>query len=107
MRSYRSIENLLGVTAEAKPGVYVRLFEATEFNVNYVLELLLSAGIATFGLVLNSPAVVIGGMLVSPLMGPILATGLALAASDVYLGLKCLINLLLSVFLSILFSAAL
>ncbi len=107
MKIQTSVEKLLGVTAEAKPGVYIRLFESTEFNVNYVLELLLSAGIATFGLVLNSPAVVIGGMLVSPLMGPILATGLALAASDIYLGLKCLINLLLSVLLSILFSAAL
>jgi uncharacterized hydrophobic protein (TIGR00271 family) len=107
MKTNRSLEKLLGVTAEAKPGVYIRLFESTEFSVNYVVELLLSAGIATLGLVLNSPAVVIGGMLVSPLMGPILATGLALAASDVYLGLKCLVNLVLSVLLSILFAAVL
>ena len=76
-----------------------------EFSVNYVIELLLSAGIATLGLVLNSPAVVIGGMLVSPLMGPILATGLSLAASDIYLGIKCLINLVLSILISVLFSA--
>ena len=107
MPVHTSIENVLGVTAGAKPGVYINLFKATRFSVNYVLELLLSAGIATFGLVLNSPAVVIGGMLVSPLMGPILATGLSLAASDIYLGIKCLINLVLSILLSVLFSAAL
>ena len=107
MPVHTSIENVLGVTAGAKPGVYISLFKATRFSVNYVLELLLSAGIATLGLVLNSPAVVIGGMLVSPLMGPILATGLSLAASDIYLGIKCLINLILSILLSVLFSAAL
>ena len=100
-----SVENVLGVTASAKPGVYISLFKATKFSVNYVLELLLSAGIATFGLVLNSPAVVIGGMLVSPLMGPILATGLSLAASDIYLGIKCLVNIILSILLAVLFSA--
>jgi hypothetical protein len=106
MKIHTSIENLLGVTAETKPRVYLRLFAAAELNLNYILELLLSAGIATFGLVLNSPAVVIGAMLVSPLMGPILAAGLALAASDVYLGIKCLINLILSVLLAVIFSAA-
>jgi uncharacterized hydrophobic protein (TIGR00271 family) len=100
--------NLLGATAEQKPKVYLQLYESSEFaSANYLLQLLLSAGIATLGLVLNSPAVVIGAMLVSPLMGPILATGLALAASDVYLGIKCLINIILSVFLAVLFSALL
>ena len=33
--------------------------------------------IASIGLNMNSTAVVIGAMLISPLMGPILATGLA------------------------------
>ena len=82
------------------------MFNSSEVvSLNYVLELLLSAGIATLGLVLNSPAVVIGGMLVSPLMGPILATGLSLAASDIYLGIKWLINIILSILLAVLFSA--
>jgi uncharacterized hydrophobic protein (TIGR00271 family) len=108
MRTRRYIEKLLGVTAGAKPGVYLHLYESAEFfGLNYIIELLLAAGIATLGLVLNSPAVVIGGMLVSPLMGPILATGLALAASDVYLGIKCFINIVLSFLASVLFSAIL
>jgi len=102
------IADLLGVTPQAKPQVYLGLYESAEFaSVNYLLELLLAARIATLGLVLNSPAVVIGAMLVSPLMGPILATGLALAASDVYLGIKCLLNIVLSVLLAVLFAALL
>jgi len=98
----------LGVTGDSKPQVYFFLYESSQIaSVPYLLELFLSSGIATLGLVLDSPAVVIGAMLISPLMGPILATGLALAASDVYLGLKCLINLTVSVTAAVLFSALL
>jgi len=66
-----------------------------------------SAGIATLGLVLNSPAVVIGAMLISPLMGPILASGLAFAASDIYLGVKSFFTLVGSILASVTFSAVL
>lgn len=44
--------------------------------------LLLSALIATFGLIANSPAVVIGAMLVSPLMMPIFGISLSLVTGD-------------------------
>ncbi len=101
------IEKLLRIDPESKPKVYLTVFDGADIqNVNYWLELLLSAGIATFGLVLNSPAVVIGAMLVSPLMGPIIAAGLAFAAADLYLGIKSVLQLALSVFSSILFAAA-
>ena len=43
---------------------------------------LMSAGIALLGLLLSSPAVVIGAMLVSPLMGPIIGLGFAFATFD-------------------------
>lgn len=102
------IEHLLAVDEESKPKVYLQVFDAAEvFSLNYALELLLSAGIATFGLVLDSPAVVIGAMLISPLMGPILAGGLALAAADIYLGIKSLLSVLLSSVCAVLFAATL
>lgn len=43
---------------------------------------LMSAGIAVLGLLLSSPAVVIGAMLISPLMGPIIGLGFAVATFD-------------------------
>jgi uncharacterized hydrophobic protein (TIGR00271 family) len=102
------IVRLLKIEAADNPKVYQQLFETAEIaDLNYWLELTLSAGIATLGLVLNSPAVVIGAMVVSPLMGPILASGLALAASDVYLGFKSIVSILFSVFGAIAFSAIL
>jgi len=76
-------------------------------SVKYWLEIFFSAGIATFGLVQSSPAVIIGAMLISPLMGPIMATGLSLAIGDLYLGIKAVLNLVASVIVAISFSALL
>ncbi|MCS6986832.1 MAG: TIGR00341 family protein [Sphingomonadaceae bacterium] len=48
----------------------------------YAFMVLMSAGIAILGLLLSSPAVIIGAMLVSPLMGPIIGLGFAVAIAD-------------------------
>ncbi|MGP8247618.1 MAG: DUF389 domain-containing protein [Bryobacteraceae bacterium] len=55
-------------------------------------------------MVQNSPAVIIGAMLIAPFMGPIMGTGLALAVGDLYLGIKAVLNLLVSVAVSVGFS---
>ena len=80
------------------------LLRISPVSLNCALGLLFSAGIATIGLVLNSSAVVIGAMLISPLIGPILAAGLALAASDLYLGIKSLLSISAGVSVAVLFS---
>jgi len=54
----------------------------------YWLQLLLAMGIATLGLVLGSTAVVIGAMLISPLMSPILELGMGLAIGSPFLVLR-------------------
>lgn len=106
IRNYCS--EALRIDPASKPQLYGQIYESAEFTrESYILELLFAAGIATLGLVLNSPAVVIGAMLISPLMGPILAAGLAFAASDVYLGVKSVFSLIVSVLSSVAFSAAL
>ena len=88
-----AISHALRIDEASKPLLYRQIYEASHVrSANYLLDLLFAAGIATFGLVLNSPAVVIGAMLISPLMGPILAAGLAFAASDLYLGFRALVS---------------
>ena len=74
-------------------------------SVGYWLFLATACGIATLGLIINSPAVIIGAMLVSPLMGPILALGLGIAMTDIYLGLKGAMLVIVSVVVSILTAA--
>ena len=51
-------------------------------SARYLLMISMSAGIAILGLLLSSPAVVIGAMLLSPLMDPIMGVGFALAIGD-------------------------
>lgn len=45
----------------------------------YIFMIVVSCAIATLGLLLSSPAVVIGAMLISPLMGPIVLMGFSLS----------------------------
>jgi uncharacterized hydrophobic protein (TIGR00271 family) len=101
------VERALRIEPASKPQLYARIFEAADMeSLSYWLELVFSAGIATLGLVLDSPAVVIGAMLISPLMGPILASGLALAAGDLYLGIRALASVIASMGAAVGFSAA-
>ena len=53
----------LGVTQSRKIAIYEDLLNSVSLlDVAYWLQVLFSAGIATLGLVLNSPAVIIGAM---------------------------------------------
>jgi uncharacterized hydrophobic protein (TIGR00271 family) len=100
--------NNLGVGQARKEQVYLEICSSLSLDdLSYWIQVLFSAGIATLGLVLNSPAVIIGAMLISPLMGGILANGLALAAGDVVLAIRSLLNLILSCLVAISFAVLL
>ncbi len=64
--------------------------------------LIFSIFVASIGLNVSSTAVVIGAMLISPLMGPIVGVGLSVAINDVETLKKSFINLGVMVFLSVL-----
>ncbi|MEZ4982628.1 MAG: DUF389 domain-containing protein [Saprospiraceae bacterium] len=61
--------------------------------------------VASVGLNVNSTAVIIGAMLISPLMGPIMGVGLGIGINDFDLILKALKNLGVAVAISIATSA--
>lgn len=91
------LEHWLRIDPLKKPAIAAQIYESAGIiDLNYWLEIVFSAGIAAFGLVVNSPAVIIGAMLISPLMGPIMAAGLGLAAGDLYLAIKSIANLVAS-----------
>lgn len=62
--------------------VMARIIEDGGWSPRYAFMVMMSAGIAVLGLLLSSPAVVIGAMLISPLMSPILGLGFSLALFD-------------------------
>ncbi|WP_298555470.1 DUF389 domain-containing protein [uncultured Algibacter sp.] len=64
--------------------------------------LICSIFVASVGLNANSTAVVIGAMLISPLMGPILGAGMSIAINDIDTLKKSLINLATMIVLSLL-----
>jgi len=71
----------------------------------YYLMLLMAGLIALLGLLTNSVAVVIGAMLISPLMGPIISSGLALTIGDLPLARRAFRTIAISVALTVLVTA--
>mgnify|MGYP003331309033 CR=1 FL=1 len=67
---------------ERRAEVQLQLREASEPDFDYFVLVLLSCTIATFGLLIDSAATIIGAMLVAPLMSPILGLGLASIRGD-------------------------
>ncbi len=61
------------------------IYNGVEFKGTNLWILVFAIFIASLGLNVNSPAVVIGAMLISPLMGPIMGLGLGMAINDLTL----------------------
>ena len=61
------------------------IYNGVEFKGTNLWVLVFAIFIASLGLNVNSPAVVIGAMLISPLMGPIMGLGLGMAINDLTL----------------------
>ncbi len=76
-----------------------------EFNGYNVWILICSIFIASIGLNTNSTAVIIGAMLISPLMGPILGMGLAIGTNDFRLLVKSMKNFGVMIVVSLITSA--
>ena len=79
--------------------------EGVSFKGTTLLILVFAIFIASLGLNTNSPAVIIGAMLISPLMGPIIGLGLGVGIEDFDLLKRSLRNLLVAAAFSILASA--
>ncbi len=62
--------------------IYARIRRGARPETYFYVLMALSSIIAALGLIVDSPAVVIGAMLVAPLMSPIIGTGLAIVMGD-------------------------
>jgi len=82
-------------------GIIREVSSGVERSWIYYLMLLMAGLIALLGLLTNSVAVVIGAMLISPLMGPIISSGLALTIGDLPLARRAFRTIAISVLLTI------
>ena len=93
--------------SERKQDVLDELSQASSPGFDYFLLVLLSCSIATFGLITDSTAVIIGAMLVAPLMSPILGLSLASVAGEQSMFRKAVIALVEGSLLAVALSALL
>lgn len=95
------------LSPERRSEVLEQLSQSSSPNFDFFFLVVLSTSIATFGLITDSTAVVIGAMLVAPLMSPILGLSLASVAGKRNMFQRALVALIRGVLLSILLSAVL
>jgi uncharacterized hydrophobic protein (TIGR00271 family) len=79
--------------------------EMASIDIDYVILILVSATIATLGLLLNSPAVIIGAMLVAPFISPLIAFSASLTVGRVLTSGRALVALAFGVGASMLVAA--
>ena len=85
----------------SEDNVIEQITEGVDFHGANLWILILAIFIASLGLNVNSTAVIIGAMLISPLMGPIIGMGLAIGTADLNLFRKAIINYLITTILSV------
>lgn len=109
MSFLKNIRKLLGDILDIREGsdpdkTREAIVHDIEFRGANVWSLIASIFIASIGLNMNSTAVVIGAMLISPLMGPIIGIGYSIAINDLTLFIKAIKNFAVMVILSIITS---
>ena len=92
------------ISEDRREEVQEQLRDSSHPDFDFFLLVLLSSVIATLGLLVDSPAVIIGAMLVAPLMSPIIGIGLASIRGDDRLLRDALSALLRGALLSVLIS---
>lgn len=77
------LRSILSITGNAHPQDTIQgIIRDVDFKGFNVWILILAIFIASIGLNVNSTAVIIGAMLISPLMGPIMGIGLSMGIND-------------------------
>ncbi len=106
LNAWESVKKFLSELFDLKSDTdFVATVDAVKKDISFkghnAWILIFSIFVASIGLNVSSAAVVIGAMLISPLMGPIVGIGLAVSINDVETLRKSLINLGVMVVLSV------
>lgn len=80
-----------------QPSVMKTVYQEVDISAGYFLVLTIANLIALTGLITNNTAVIIGAMLISPLMGPILSSGFAFITGNEAIGRKAFSTIVKSV----------
>jgi len=82
---WRLIGILPQLTLNERVRTYRQVRRASRTSVDFYVMMILSAAVASLGLLLNSSAVIIGAMLVAPMMSSLVGIGMGIVQGDVRL----------------------
>lgn len=82
------INSVPRLDSEQRTALYSNLDECAECDFDFMVMMCLSTAIVTWGLLINSPAVIIGALVVPPLMTLLITAGCALVRGNLPLFLK-------------------
>ena len=102
---WRLMNVLPQLSLEERIAIYRQVRRNARTDTDFYVMMTLAAAIASLGLLLNSPAVIIGAMLMAPLMSALLGLGLGVVQGDVWLLRLALRTTLLGVLTALLVSA--
>ncbi len=89
------------LTRDERQQVYLEIRDGSTPSSRFYILIVLSTIIASYGLLANSTAVVIGAMLVAPLMGPIFGISLALISGNLPLLRRAIFSTALGIVLTV------
>lgn len=93
---FSALRKILDIRRDTdKSGTVKSILDGIEFTGATTWSLIFAVFIASIGLNTNSTAVIIGAMLISPLMGPIMGAGLALGLGDLDIFRRSVRNLII------------
>ena len=106
-RYFNDLKSYFNVSADLEPqaDTEASIRSGVSFKGSQLLILVFAIFVASLGLNTDNVAVIIGAMLISPLMGPIIGMGLGIGISDYVLLQRGLKNILMAVLGSIVASA--
>ena len=98
---WRLFDVLPTLTADERREIQKSIYRGARSRIDFFMMIALSSAIASFGLLLNSPAVIIGAMLVAPLMSAIVGVGMGVVLGGAELLRQSLMTTLRGVVLAI------
>lgn len=103
VRRIRAFQHLIARKVDHED-VVAHVRDDGQLSGRYIFMIVMSCAIATLGLLLSSPAVIIGAMLISPLMGPIMLFGFSLSELKLSFLRKSAVSLVVGVLSALLIS---
>jgi uncharacterized hydrophobic protein (TIGR00271 family) len=82
---WRLVNTLPQLTLDERVLIYRQVRTSSRGGTDFYMMMTLAAGIAAFGLLLNSPAVIIGAMIVAPMMSALVGISMGIVQGDVWL----------------------